>query len=84
MGGVRIPVIPSAERSGVSWRSPDETLTVEIGPEIKEKSPAPRTSFIELDGHDPWLGTSRFEKHSSEVLMKELLEMLRERWGEEA
>ena len=84
MGGVRIPVIPSAERSGVSWRSLDETLTVEIGLKIREKRPAPRTFFIELDGHDPWLGTSRFEKHSSEVLMKELLEMLRERWGEEA
>ncbi|MCP5541868.1 MAG: hypothetical protein H7A52_17130 [Akkermansiaceae bacterium] len=68
----------------MSWRSLDETLSVEFGPEIKEKSPAPRTSFIELDGHDAWLGTSRFEKHSSEVLAKDLLETLRELWGEEA
>lgn len=77
---------------------PFEVL-VEIGLEIKEKSPAPRTFLIELanggygylpppnqhelGGYETWLGTSRFEKHSSEVLVKELLEMLDELWPEE-
>jgi len=76
---------------------PFEVL-VEIGLEIKEKSPAPRTFLIELangsygylpppnqvelGGYETWLGTSRFEKDSSEVLVKELLEMLRELWEE--
>ncbi|MFT5468255.1 MAG: neutral ceramidase [Verrucomicrobiales bacterium] len=74
---------------------PFEVL-VEIGLELKEKSPAPRTFMIELangsygylpppnqvelGGYETWLGTSRFEKHSSEVLVKELLEMLGELW----
>lgn len=74
---------------------PFEVL-VEIGLEIKEKSPAPRTFLIELangsygylpppnqvelGGYETWLGTSRFEKHSSDVLVKELLEMLGELW----
>ena len=74
---------------------PFEVL-VEIGLELKEKSPAPRTFLIELangsygylpppnqvelGGYETWLGTSRFEKHSSEVLVKELLEMLGELW----
>jgi len=74
---------------------PFEVL-VEIGLELKEKSPAPRTLVIslangsygylpppnqvELGGYETWLGTSRFEKHSSDVLVKELLEMLAELW----
>ncbi len=74
---------------------PFEVL-VEIGLEIKQKSPAPRTFLIELangsygylpppnqvelGGYETWLGTSRFEKHSSGVLVKELLEMLGELW----
>lgn len=74
---------------------PFEVL-VEIGLELKEKSPAPCTFIIELangsygylpppnqvelGGYETWLGTSRFEKHSSEVLVKELLEMLGELW----
>ncbi|MDG2130024.1 MAG: hypothetical protein P8K08_18645 [Fuerstiella sp.] len=74
---------------------PFEVL-VEIGLEIKEKSPAPRTFLIELangsygylpppnqvelGGYETWLGTSRFEMHSSDVLVKELLEMLGELW----
>lgn len=74
---------------------PFEVL-VEIGLEIKEKSPAPRTFIIELangsygylpppnqvelGGYETWLGTSRFEEHSSDVLVKELLEMLGELW----
>ncbi|MCP4855531.1 MAG: hypothetical protein GY903_13655, partial [Fuerstiella sp.] len=74
---------------------PFEVL-VEIGLEIKEKSPAPRTFLIELangsygylpppnqvelGGYETWLGTSRFEMHSSDVLTKELLEMLGELW----
>lgn len=76
---------------------PFEVL-VEIGLEIKEKSPAPHTFLIELangsygylpppnqvelGGYETWLGTSRFEKDSSEVLVKELLEMLGELWEE--
>lgn len=76
---------------------PFEVL-VEIGLEIKEKSPAPHTFLIELangsygylpppnqvelGGYETWLGTSRFEKESSEVLVKALLEMLGELWGE--
>jgi hypothetical protein len=74
---------------------PFEVL-VEIGLEIKEKSPAPRTFLIELangsygylpppnqvelGGYETWLGTSRFEMHSSDVQVKELLEMLGELW----
>ena len=74
---------------------PFEVL-VEIGLELKEKSPAPRTFIIELangsygylpppnqvelGGYETWLGTSRFEKHSSDKLVKELLEMLGELW----
>jgi neutral ceramidase len=74
---------------------PFEVL-VEIGLELKQKSPAPRTFIIELangsygylpppnqvelGGYETWLGTSRFEKHSSDVLVKELLEMLGELW----
>lgn len=76
---------------------PFEVL-VEIGLEIKEKSPAPHTFLIELangsygylpppnqvelGGYETWLGTSRFQKHSSDLLVKELLEMLGELWGE--
>ncbi|MDF1812992.1 MAG: hypothetical protein P1V20_12280 [Verrucomicrobiales bacterium] len=75
---------------------PFEVL-VEIGLEIKEKSPAPRTFLIELangsygylpppnqhelGGYETWLGTSRFEKDSSVILVKELLEMLEELWA---
>ncbi len=74
---------------------PFEVL-VEIGLEIKERSPAPRTFMIELanggygylpppnqvelGGYETWLGTSRFEKNSSELLVKALLEMLGELW----
>ncbi len=74
---------------------PFEVL-VEIGLEIKEKSPAPRTFMIELangsygylpppnqvelGGYETWIGTCRFEKDSSELLVKELLEMLGELW----
>ncbi len=74
---------------------PFEVL-VEIGLELKEKSPAPRTFMIELangsygylpppnqvelGGYETWLGTSRFEKNSSDLLVKELLEMLGELW----
>lgn len=76
---------------------PFEVL-VEIGLELKEKSPAPRTFIIELangsygylpppnqvelGGYETWLGTSRFKKHSSDVLVKELLEMLGELWSD--
>ena len=76
---------------------PFEVL-VEIGLEIKDRSPAPHTFLIELangsygylpppnqvelGGYETWLGTSRFEKESSVVLVEALLEMLGELWGE--
>jgi hypothetical protein len=72
---------------------PFEVL-VEIGLEIKEKSPFPHTFTIslanggygylppphqhELGGYETWIGTSKFEKDSSVVLTKQLLEMLAE------
>jgi len=72
---------------------PFEVL-VEIGLEIKEKSPFPHTFTIELanggygylpppnqhklGGYETWLGTSRFEKDTSVILVKNLLEMLAE------
>lgn len=70
---------------------PFEVL-VEIGLEIKEKSPFSHTFLIELangaygylpppqqhelGGYETWLGTSRFEKDSSVILTRNLLEML--------
>ncbi len=67
---------------------------VEIGLEIKEKSPFPDTFTIslangslgylptprqlELGGYETWIGTSKFEKDSSEILTRQLLEMLAE------
>jgi len=72
---------------------PFEVL-VEIGLEIKEKSPFPHTFLVELanggfgylpppnqhelGGYETWLGTSRFEKEASVKLTKNLLEMLGE------
>lgn len=72
---------------------PFEVL-VEIGLEIKEKSPFPHTFTIELanggygylpppnqhelGGYETWLGTSRFEEDSSVILTRHLLEMLKE------
>ncbi len=72
---------------------PFEVL-VEIGLEIKEKSPFPHTFLIELanggygylpppnqhalGGYETWLGTSRFEKEASVKLTAALLEMLEE------
>jgi len=72
---------------------PFEVL-VEIGLEIKQKSPFPRTFLIELanggfgylppphqhelGGYETWIGTSRFEKGSSVILTRNLLEMLEE------
>lgn len=72
---------------------PFEVL-VEIGLEIKEKSPFPNTFTIslanggygylpppnqhELGGYETWIGTSKFEKESSVILTKQLLEMLEE------
>jgi len=72
---------------------PFEVL-VEIGMEIKEKSPFPRTLIIELanggygylppphqhklGGYETWLGTSRFVEDTSVVLTKNLFEMLAE------
>lgn len=72
---------------------PFEVL-VEIGLNIKDKSPFSHTFTIELanggygylpppnqhklGGYETWLGTSRFEKDSSDILTKNLLEMLAE------
>lgn len=72
---------------------PFEVL-VEIGLEIKEKSPFPHTFTIslanggygylpppnqfDLGGYETWIGTCRFERESSEILTKSLLEMLEE------
>ncbi len=72
---------------------PFEVL-VEIGLEIKEKSPFPHTFTIELangaygylpppnqhklGGYETWIGTSRFVPESSVVLSRNLLEMLDE------
>lgn len=72
---------------------PFEVL-VEIGLEIKEKSPFPHTFLIELanggygylppphqlelGGYESWLGVSRFEKDASVKLTRALLEMLGE------
>lgn len=72
---------------------PFEVL-VEIGLEIKEKSPFPRTMFvelangsygylppphqIELGGYEAWLGVSKFQVDASVILTRNLLEMLAE------
>lgn len=75
---------------------PFEVL-VEIGLELKEMSPFPHTFTIELangaygylpppnqhelGGYETWLGTSKFEEDSSEILVRNLLEMLEELQG---
>jgi neutral ceramidase len=72
---------------------PFEVL-VEIGLEIKKKSPFKNTILIELanggygylpppnqhklGGYETWLGTSRFAVDSSDILIRNLLEMLGE------
>jgi len=72
---------------------PFEVL-VEIGLEIKQKSPFSHTFLIELangsygylppphqhelGGYETWIGTCRFEKDSSVILTRNLLEMLQE------
>jgi hypothetical protein len=72
---------------------PFEVL-VEIGLEIKEKSPFKNTIIMELangsygylppphqhelGGYETWLGTSRVQKDASEILTRNLLEMLTE------
>jgi len=89
------PVIIQALRIGdqAIVTMPFEVL-VEIGLEIKEKSPFPHTFMIELanggygylppphqhklGGYETWLGTSRFHPESSVILTKHLLEMLDE------
>ena len=72
---------------------PFEVL-VEIGLEIRKKSPFPRTFLIELangsygylppphqhelGGYETWLGVSKFQKDASVILTQNLLEMLKE------
>ncbi|MEM7147024.1 MAG: neutral/alkaline non-lysosomal ceramidase N-terminal domain-containing protein [Verrucomicrobiota bacterium] len=76
---------------------PFEVL-VEIGLELKEKSPFKNTFVIELangsygylptphqhdlGGYETWLGTCNVEKDSSEILTQNLLEMLEELHGQ--
>jgi hypothetical protein len=89
------PVLIQAFRIGdqAIVSMPFEVL-VEIGLEIKKKSPFEHTFLIELanggygylpppnqhklGGYETWWGTSRFQPQSSEILIKHLLEMLRE------
>ncbi|MDF1657103.1 MAG: hypothetical protein P1U58_05795 [Verrucomicrobiales bacterium] len=89
------PVIIQAVRIGdqAIVSMPFEVL-VEIGIEIKERSPFPHTFTIslanggygylpppnqhELGGYETWLGTSRFEEDSSIILVEQLMEMLDE------
>ena len=88
---VLVQAIRIGEQAIVSM--PFEVL-VEIGLEIKERSPFPHTFTIslanggygylppphqhELGGYETWIGTSRFEKDSSVVLTEQLMEMLAE------
>ena len=89
------PVLIQAFRIGdqAIVSMPFEVL-VEIGLEIKKKSPFEHTFLIELanggygylpppnqhklGGYETWWGTSRFQPQSSEILIKHLLEMLDE------
>jgi hypothetical protein len=89
------PVLIQAFRIGeqAMVSMPFEVL-VEIGLEIKKKSPFKRTFLIsmanggygylpppnqhKLGGYETWPGTSRFQPQSSEILIKNLLEMLKE------
>ena len=89
------PVLIQAFRIGeqAMVTMPFEVL-VEIGLEIKKKSPFKYTFLIELangsygylpppnqhklGGYETWLGTSRFQPQSSEILIKHLFEMLKE------
>jgi len=89
------PVLIQAFRIGdqAIVSMPFEVL-VEIGLEIKKKSPFKRTFLIsmanggygylpppnqhKLGGYETWLGTSRFQPQSSDILIKNLLEMLDE------
>lgn len=88
---VLIQAIRIGEQAIVSM--PFEVL-VEIGLEIKERSPFPNTFTIslanggygylpppnqhKLGGYETWLGTSRFEENSSVILVEQLMEMLAE------
>jgi hypothetical protein len=88
---VLIQAVRIGEQAIVSM--PFEVL-VEIGLEIKKKSPVERTFLIglsnggygylpppnqhKLGGYETWLGTSRFQPQSSDMLIKQLLEMLEE------
>ena len=88
---VLIQAIRIGEQAIVSM--PFEVL-VEIGLEIKEKSPFPHTFLIEqangslgylpppnqhkLGGYETWLSSARFAEDSSVILTKQLLEMLAE------
>ena len=65
---------------------------VEIGLELKKRSPLPRTMVVglangyngylptpeqhKLGGYETWLGTNRVQEDASVILTKELLDML--------
>ncbi|MCB1229425.1 MAG: hypothetical protein KDN19_04125 [Verrucomicrobiae bacterium] len=90
-----LPVLIQAIRIGdqAIVSMPFEVL-VEIGLEIKEKSPFPHTFLIEqangshgylpppnqhqLGGYETWLSSARFQEEASDILTKNLLEMLGE------
>ncbi len=92
--GVLIQAIRIGDQAIVSM--PFEVF-VEIGLEIKEKSPFPHTFLVELanggygylptpqqhelGGYETWLTSARFKEDSSEVLTRNLLEMLDELKG---
>jgi len=88
---VLVQAIRIGDQAIVSF--PFEVL-VEIGLEIKERSPFPHTFTIslanggygylppphqfDLGGYETWIGTARFDRDSSVVLTETLLEMLEE------
>ena len=89
--GVILQAVRIGDQAIVSL--PFEVL-VEIGLEIKEKSPFKHTFVIELangafgylptprqhelGGYETWLGTNRVQMNASDILTKHLLEMLNE------
>ncbi|MEO0445815.1 MAG: hypothetical protein AAF191_07030, partial [Verrucomicrobiota bacterium] len=89
--GVLVQAIRLGDQAIVSL--PFEVF-VEIGLEIKEKSPFPHTMLIalanggygylptpeqhKLGGYETWISSARFETNASDQLTDELLEMLGE------
>lgn len=94
-GPEKVAVLVQAARLGdqAIVTMPFEIL-VEIGLELKRKSPFPRTMVMnlangangylppphqhELGGYETWLGTNGVQKDASDILTRHLLEMLQE------